>query len=105
MDNNSNKSGNNFFSGFLLGALVGAAIVFLLGTKKGKRILKAISEEGEGKISNILNKIENSVNLEDESLEDEKIVAPKKEIVKKVIVEERPKTGRRFFRGISRHVN
>jgi len=119
MDNNPSTSsgrGNNFFSGFLLGALIGAAAVFLLGTKKGKKILKAISEEGEGKISNILDKIENSVDLQDEFSEDEEVVAPKKEIAKKVIVEEKPPARnasasvaggkvRRFFRGISRHVN
>lgn len=103
MDNNT-KSGNNFFSGFLLGALVGAAVVFLFATKKGKRILKAISEEGGGKLSNILDKIENSVDLGDESLEDEEIAVPKREIAKKVTIEERPKA-RRFFKGISRHLN
>lgn len=110
MENNNPSAGsgrgNNFLSGFLLGALVGAGIVFLFGTKKGKKILKAISEEGEGKISNILNKIENSVDLEDEFEDEEKIetIAPKREIAKKVVVEERPKA-RRFFRGISRHLN
>lgn len=104
---NNNKSGNNFFSGFLLGALIGAAIALLFTTKKGKKILKAISEEGEGKISSILNKLEDSVDLEDESLEDAEteIAVPKREIAKKVIVQEKPKTGRRFFRGVSRHVN
>lgn len=102
MENNNNKAGNNSLGLFLLGVLVGAAVVFLLGTKKGKRILKAISEEGEGKISNLLDKIENSVDLEDESLEDEKVAAPKREITKKITVEEKPKV-RRFFRGISRH--
>ncbi len=102
MDNNNNKSSNNSFSVFLFGALIGAAIVLLLVTKKGKKILKAISEEGEGRISNILDKIENSVDSENESLEDEKVVAPKREIAKKIIVEERPRV-RRFFRGISRH--
>lgn len=111
MDNNS-KSGNNFFSGFLLGALIGASIALLLLTKKGKKILKAISEEGEGKISNILNKIENSVDLDkiaDEepsfspTAEKEKKL-PQKKFIAKEAVEERPKT-RRFFRGISRHVN
>lgn len=37
---------SGFGSGFLLGLLVGAAMVFFLGTKKGKQILKSISEEG-----------------------------------------------------------
>lgn len=111
---NNNKSSNNFFSGFLLGALLGAAIALLFVTKKGKKIFKAISEEGEGKISDILNKIEKSVDLEEVESADEEIeaVTPKREIAKKVVVEAKPatprgepKTGRRFFRGISRHVN
>lgn len=106
---NNNRSNNNFFSGFLLGALIGAAIALLLVTKKGKKILKAISEEGEGKISNILNKIEKSVDLEDEILEasdDEEIEtsAPRREVVKKTVIEDKPKV-RRFFRGVSRHAN
>jgi len=107
MDNNGNRSGNNFFSGFLLGALIGAAVVFLLGTKKGKKILKAISEEGEGKILNILNKLGKSVDIEDVVAEDDEIEknVQKKEIAKKIIVEDRPKTARRFFKGISRHLN
>lgn len=104
------KSGNNFFSGFLLGVLIGAAVVFLFVTKKGKKILKAISEGGEGKLSNILNKIENSVDLEDESLDEEASFAEaptikENQVKKKIVAETRPKTARRFFRGISRHVN
>jgi len=112
MDNNNNKSGNNFFSGLLLGAIIGATIALLLVTKKGKKILKAISEEGEGKISNILNKIENSVDL-DEITEEEPAFSPaaekeenllQKQFIAKETVKEKPKT-RRLFRGISRHVN
>lgn len=41
-----NNKGGGFFSGFLWGMIIGATIVFLLGTKKGKRLLKIISEEG-----------------------------------------------------------
>lgn len=103
MDNNSNKSGNNFFSGFLLGALIGAAVVFLLATKKGKKILKAISEEGEGKISNILGKVGEAANL-DEVYEEEEEIAPKKQAAVKKEIKEKPKI-RRFFKGISRRLN
>lgn len=115
----SSGRGNNFFSGFLLGVIIGAAIVFLLGTKKGKKILKAISEEGEGKISSILDRIENSVDLPDEVLEDPPFVSTvaKATVSKKdssgeksnqgekeIINEDRPKA-RRFFRGIPRRLN
>lgn len=116
MENNNPSAnsghGNNFFSGFLLGALVGAAMVLLFVTKRGKKILKAISEESEGKLSNILNKLENSVNLEDEESEDEPSFASTpveasagkgNETKRKVVIQDKPKLTRRFFRGISRH--
>ncbi len=89
---NGSGHGSNFFSGFLVGALVGAAVVFLLGTKKGKKLLKAISEEGVENISNILENADKSVDL-DEILEDESSLSTDKA---------KPKA-RRFFRGISRH--
>lgn len=98
-NNNSNNSGNNFFSGFILGALVGAAVVFLLGTKKGKKLLKAISEEGADNISNILDRANKTEDL------DEELEEPRKEfVIKEKSIEEKPKV-RRFFRGISRHAN
>lgn len=110
----NNKSNNNFFSGFLLGALVGAAIALLFVTKKGKKILKAISEEGEGKISKMLNKLEDQVELDkdiedeaplvDASVKQEKSLVPDESVSKKKIAEDKPKI-RRFFRGVSRHVN
>jgi len=40
------KSGRSFFNGFVIGLIVGVGIVLLLTTKKGKRILKSLSEEG-----------------------------------------------------------
>ncbi len=103
MDNkNNNNSGSNFFSGFLLGVVVGAAVVFLLGTKKGKRLLKAISEEGLDNISNILEEADGTTGLKTNK-EDEKIT-PKRKIIVRETAEEKPRV-RRFFRGISRHVN
>jgi gas vesicle protein len=99
MNNDTNKSGGNFFSGFIIGALVGAAIVFFLGTKKGKKLLKVISEEGMDKLNNVLEKADKTADLE-EIYEEEEEIAPKK-ILRKV-AEEAPKV-RRFFKGISRH--
>lgn len=117
-NNNNNNSGNNFFSGFLLGALVGAAVVFLLATKKGKRILKIISEKGLDNISNLLEKADQAGELEEFDKDDEpsSVSAPAKapeakarsftprRFAVKETAEEKPKV-RRFFRGISRHVN
>ena len=118
----ADSEGGKFFNGFLLGLLVGAALVFLFGTKKGKKLLKAISEEGAENISNILEKADKSANLKDEEL-DEIVEKPsftslspqasdghgKPEgqgefAVKETAIEEKPKV-RRFFRGISRRVN
>lgn len=111
MDNKNNNlstssgQGNNFFSGLLLGILVGGVLVFLLGTERGKKILKTISEKGLGDISNILDDEDKSV------VPDEAIKKPRKQniqtrefAVKEEPIEEKPRV-RRFFRGISRRVN
>mgnify|MGYP001558477152 FL=1 len=111
MDNNSNNpsagsgQNNNFFSGFLLGLLVGAAVVFLLGTKKGKKLLKVISEDGVDNISNLLKEANKTPSFVKTTEGQRKNFTSKLEIatVEKPI-EERPKA-RRFFRGISRRVN
>ncbi len=104
MNNDNNqigiKQGNNFLSGFLFGVLVGALTVFLFGTKRGKRLLKVISEKGAGNISDILEKMDKSINT-DEILEDESApvkMSKEENVIKKPAV-------RRFFRGISRHAN
>jgi hypothetical protein len=98
----SSRQGNNSFNTFLLGIIVGAAIVFLLGTEKGKKILKVISEKGLDNISNLLEEADKSTNL-DEVLEEENEVSPKTELAKED-AGEKPRV-RRFFRGVSRHLN
>lgn len=37
---------NHFGSGVMLGSILGAGAVFFLGTKKGKKLLKVLTEEG-----------------------------------------------------------
>lgn len=49
---NRNK-GSSFSHGFLIGLVVGAALVFFLGTKKGRKLLRTISEEGLEGIFNL----------------------------------------------------
>ncbi len=39
--------GGGFFNGFLLGLLVGAGLVFLLGTSKGKKVLQMLLDQVE----------------------------------------------------------
>jgi uncharacterized membrane protein YgaE (UPF0421/DUF939 family) len=102
MENNNHKSGNGFFSGFVFGLLVGGLVVFLLATKKGKKVLKAISEEGLDKVSDILEKTERKADLEEVYEEEEELTLPKRKIVHREEVEVKP---RRFFRGISRRLN
>jgi hypothetical protein len=52
--------GNNgrFSDGFLMGAVVGGAVVFLLGTEKGNKVLKLIMEEGRASLSDLMDEIE-----------------------------------------------
>lgn len=49
----NNHNSNGFGNGFLLGCIVGAAVVFVLFTKKGKKLLKALTEEGIEGISGL----------------------------------------------------
>ena len=100
----SNRTSNNFFSGFLIGALFGAAVVFFLGTKKGKELLKIISEKGMDNVSHLLEEAGKATDLDEAYSEEEEIVPKVKLTAVKEVVDEKPKT-RRFFRGVSRHLN
>lgn len=77
MNNNESHQGGNFFQGFLFGAIVGGSIVFLLGTKKGKKLLKTITEEGMDNISNIGELVEDEI----EEYEEEPVVTQGKQTV------------------------
>jgi gas vesicle protein len=68
--------GGRFSDGFLVGALVGGAAVFLLGTKKGNKVLQAITEEGIAGLSELVEEME------------EKEVIPRAEKKAQEIVEE-----------------
>lgn len=43
---NKNSQNGTFMNGFVWGLLLGSIVVFLLGTKKGKKLLKILTEEG-----------------------------------------------------------
>lgn len=49
---------NKFFDGLIWGLLLGGGAVFLLGTKKGNKLLKIITEEGGGTLSEIIKEVE-----------------------------------------------
>ncbi len=53
--------GNNngrFSDGFLMGAIIGGAAVFLLGTEKGNKVLKLMLEEGRAGFSELMDEID-----------------------------------------------
>jgi len=53
--------GNNngrFSDGFLIGAVIGGAAVFLLGTEKGNKVLKLMLEEGRAGFSELMDEID-----------------------------------------------
>ncbi len=79
---NDNK-GNN--SGFLLGLILGGAVVFLLGTEKGRSILKAVTDEGMSELSDILEEVEED---EQEEYEEPSRVVKAEKVSKSESVEE-----------------
>jgi gas vesicle protein len=90
MDNH-NHHGSGFMNGLILGGLIGAGIVFLLGTKKGKQVLKAITENGFENIQELRDL------LEGEEMDDiEEVYSPEDA---PVVKEPAPKS-HRFFKGI-----
>ena len=53
-----------FSDGLLIGMVLGGAAVFLLGTKKGNKILKAVTEDGLAGLSDIAKEFENDAKKE-----------------------------------------
>ena len=91
------ENGNKFLNGFLLGVLIGAGIVFVLNTRKGKKLLKLISEDG---LDNLLERLRS----EGESLLQDDFEGDIPETPTEVKsglneVERKPIIVRRFFRG------
>lgn len=107
-NNESGHQGGNFLQGLLWGAIIGGGIVFLLGTKKGKRLLKIITEEGLENISDIGELVEDEL----EEYEEEPIVTQGKQMspedqvvrpespVQQSREVEKPTGVKRLFRGI-----
>ena len=102
---------NKFFNGFVIGAVIGAAIVFLVATEKGKKILKLLADEGLENISNLLENYSDKEELEEDpdevenedlvdqaaeaKSEAEKTSATNGEVKKE---ETSPKSKKRFFK-------
>ncbi|MBI3070209.1 MAG: hypothetical protein HYY87_02795 [Candidatus Levybacteria bacterium] len=97
MKMNSNNSNGGFVNGFLWGAIIGASVVFLLGTKKGKRLLKTVTEEGLEGVSGLKELVEEYSGDEEE--EPEKGLNGEKE-EEKSFTQGFGRRARRFFKGI-----
>lgn len=87
-------------NGFLLGVFVGALLVFLFVTKKGRRILKELSENGWEAFEN-LEKMADLDGMDEEIVDS---VNTSEEINSSVSQNGHASTGpvRRFFKGIKR---
>lgn len=116
MNSNQGHSGG-FFSGFLWGALLGAGAVLLLNTKKGKKLLKSLTDEGADGLSNLEEFIADVVEEHEgqKSVPQEKKAEAKKppkrtngetrshvKVTETPVVQEVLSSPRRFFKGIKK---
>ncbi|TXG78673.1 hypothetical protein E6Q11_00720 [Candidatus Dojkabacteria bacterium] len=90
MGNNNGK----FSDGFLIGALIGGAAVFLLGTKKGNKILKAITQEGKLELGHVMEDIEERL----EGIYPMPEAEQEREVAENITVEVDPSKPKRFFK-------
>ncbi len=68
------EQNGRFSNGFILGLIIGGGVVFLLGTKTGKKLLKTFSEEGMEGLTDLLEEAELEEEPEDEQFNEEEIV-------------------------------
>ena len=61
MERNNQSGGNTFIAGLFTGAILGGAAVFLLGTKKGNKVLKLLTEEGLDSLSHMSEKVTETI--------------------------------------------
>jgi gas vesicle protein len=94
---NCSHQKHNSLNIFLLGVIVGAAIIFLFATKKGKKILKLISEEGLDNLTNLIKEDELDELLNEEENSSKEV--PEEPVLKTdgEVKEVSPKK-RRFFK-------
>lgn len=107
-------------NGFLLGLVLGVVITLLLTTKRGRKIIKLLTEEGMEKFSELETLWEEatektpeeprSFSVEENNQDDEEMLESQEEHVEKKEVktqtksttEQRPQLHKRFFKGIHR---
>ena len=89
-----------FMNGLILGILIGAGLIFLFGTKRGKQVLKAITENGVESLSDLTEILQNTeFEDEEEFAEDGEVIPSKKVETRKPSV---VRSTKRFFRGVKR---
>ncbi|MEX2013249.1 MAG: hypothetical protein WD967_02495 [Candidatus Levyibacteriota bacterium] len=104
MDNKNNSGGG----GFIFGLIIGGALVFLLGTDKGRKILKSLTEESFGEISEMLEKAEGELIEEEPAprrarvIESEEVIVPSGSGVKSNGHSAPAVSKKRFFRRSSK---
>lgn len=54
-DHQNNKKGGHFFNGFFWGAVIGGGLAYLLSTKKGRDLLKELTQDGIDMLDNATN--------------------------------------------------
>ena len=68
--NDRKEHHGNFFNAFVLGVVVGIAVALLLTTKKGRRILRTLTDEGMKKMGGFENIVKQTVPVVPQEPED-----------------------------------
>ena len=84
-------------NGFILGLIIGGGVVFLFGTKTGKKLLKKFSEEGWEGLTEILEEVDMG-GYEEEPVEE----ATNGELKEEVPEEVKVASKKRFFKKSSK---
>ena len=112
MEKNQKHHDGGFMNGFLLGAIIGAAVVFFIFNEKGKKLLKTITEEGVEGFSELRDLLDEELDgdEEEEPIEEENVseshtrhshkepLFESRELIKEM--HQAPNKVKRFFRGI-----
>ncbi len=102
-----NNNGNKFMDGFVLGAVIGGAAVFLFGTRTGKNLMKIVSEQGLDGLVNLLEEYDLADWEEEEEFEEPTKAASSSSNSqvneqKEAVEETKNNSKRRFFKKLRR---
>ena len=89
------KEKNNNLTTFIVGAIIGAALVYLFGTKSGQKVKQELVREGQ----RLLDKLGKGLEEAKEKLEESEAVEKIEETVDQIPehIKEVQRKGRRFF--------